>query len=95
VLYRWETEFGAIVLVYTMRGEMGTTFPSHALLGELADDAAALAVVVPDYSVRHGPSLEAIDAADPDEYYGTTWRHLEQLLGMPAPYWHSNRAILR
>ncbi|MEU4507766.1 hypothetical protein [Streptomyces sp. NPDC024089] len=90
VLYRWETEFGAAVLAYTVGGEMGTTFPSHALLGELADNAAVLAVVAPDYNVPHGPSLEAIDAAGPDEYYATTWRRLEQLLGMPAPYWHSN-----
>ncbi|MGP3991599.1 hypothetical protein [Streptomyces sp. 3N207] len=90
VLYRWDTQLGEVVLAHTVRGEMGTTFPGHALLRELADDAVALAVVEPDYNIPHGPSLEAIDAAGPDEYYGTTWRRLEQLLGMPAPYWHGN-----
>ncbi len=90
VLYRWETQFGEVVLAHTVRGEMGMTFPSHALLRELAEDAVALAVVEPDYSPPHGPSLEAIDADGPDKYYGTTWRRLERVLGMPAPYWHSS-----
>ncbi|MDF2259747.1 hypothetical protein [Streptantibioticus ferralitis] len=90
VLYRWGTEFGPVVLAHTVRGEMGMTFPSHALLRELAKDAVALSVVEPDYNIPHGPSLEAIDAVGPDEYYGTTWRRLERVLGMPAPYWHSN-----
>ncbi|RNG37373.1 hypothetical protein [Streptomyces botrytidirepellens] len=90
VLYRWETEFGEVVLAHTVRGEMGMTFPNHALLRELAEGAVALAVVEPDYGPPEGPSLEVIDAAGPDEYYGTTWRRLERVLGMPAPYWHSN-----
>ncbi|WP_199896825.1 hypothetical protein [Streptomyces niger] len=37
------------------------TFPSHALLSEPADDAAASAVIEADYTTPHGPSLEAID----------------------------------
>ncbi|MFH7598034.1 hypothetical protein WDV06_23475 [Streptomyces racemochromogenes] len=44
----------------------------------------------PNYSPPHGPSLEAIDADGPDKYYGTTWRRLERVLGMPAPSWHSS-----
>ncbi|OIK08232.1 hypothetical protein [Streptomyces monashensis] len=90
VLYRWDTQFGVVILAYTVPGEEGTTFPSHALLRELAEDAVALAVVEPDYGPPDGPSIEAVDADGPDEYYGTTWHHLERVLGMPAPYWHFN-----
>ncbi|MEU9983717.1 hypothetical protein [Streptomyces sp. NPDC050856] len=90
VLYRWETEFGIVVLAHAVGGEMGMTFPGLALLHELAHDAVALAVVEPDYSPPDGPSLEAIDAAGPDKHYGTTWHRLERVLGMPAPYWHTN-----
>lgn len=89
-LYRWGTQFGDAVLAHTVRGEMGMTFPSHARLRGLAEDAVALAVAEPGYGPPHGPSLEAIDAAGPDGYYGTTWRRLERVLGIPAPYGHSN-----
>ncbi|MFD4111324.1 hypothetical protein ACFWWU_35010 [Streptomyces sp. NPDC058650] len=90
VLYRWETEFGIVVLAHGVVGEMGMTFPGLTLLRELAQDAVALAVVEPDYGPPDGPSLEVIDAAGPDKHYGTTWHRLERVLGMPAPYWHSN-----
>ncbi|WP_159031045.1 hypothetical protein [Streptomyces sp. 769] len=66
------------------------TFPDAALLNELAPDAVALVVVEADFGPPDGPSLEAIDAGGPDQYYGTTWRRLERVLGTPAPYWHPN-----
>ncbi|MER8159971.1 MULTISPECIES: hypothetical protein [unclassified Streptomyces] len=89
VLYRWDTEFGRIVLAYPVRDGLGMVMPSASLLDELAGDAAALIVVEADYNMPHGPSLEAVDAAVPDMPYGTTWKLLERVLGHPAPYWHS------
>ncbi|MEU5599959.1 hypothetical protein [Streptomyces sp. NPDC020298] len=43
------------MLAHTVRGEMGMTFPSHDLLRELAEDAASLAVVEPDYWLPKDP----------------------------------------
>jgi len=88
VLYRWETEFGTVVLAYPVRDGLGMIMPGTALLDRLAPDAAALAVVESDYNIPHGPSLEAVDAAS-RETYGTTWPRLARLLGSPAPYWHA------
>ncbi|MDQ8707572.1 hypothetical protein RCO28_34640 [Streptomyces sp. LHD-70] len=90
VLHCWNTEFGDVVLAHTVAGEMGMTFPTHALLRELSEGAASLAVVAADYSGINGPNIEAVDAAGPDQHYGINWRELERVLGMPAPYWHWN-----
>lgn len=87
VLYRWDTEFGLVVLAYPSRDGVGMVMPSVDLLDELAPDAVALAVVETDYDVRQGPNVEAVDAGS-GETYATTWTSLERLLGAPAPYWH-------
>ncbi|MEU5836400.1 hypothetical protein ABZ820_22400 [Streptomyces diacarni] len=76
------------MLVYPVGDGAGMVVPDTALLKKIAPEAAAMAIVQGDYSLRHGPNLEAIDAGGSGEPYGTTWKHLERLFGTPAPYWH-------
>lgn len=87
VLYRWDTEFGPVVLAYPVRDGEGTVMPGSVVLTRLAPDAAALVVVEADYNIPNGPSLEAVDAGS-GEPYGTRWTGLAKLLGTAAPYWH-------